>query len=241
MASMGYESRVISFGHALTEVWSNQHRKWVAMDAELDHHFEKDGVPLSTVDLVKENFAESPSRVCIVRGPEYCGPESPTLAHLRVRELSVADTIKWFNTHLEMIDLRNDWLTNHYFPGHPLRSDKNSLVYTEPRLTTPQHFHNRLRQHTSDENEFNWTLNQAEVLVCGPVDDAVDVVFRTVTPNFKCFEIIIDGQYVNQSERPEYRWQLHNGSNVLTVTPINQFGIRGAESLLKLTLDAGKK
>ncbi len=238
MLSMGHQARVIAFGHAITEVWSNQHRKWVAMDAELDHHFEKNGVPLSTVDLVKENCADAPTTVRIVRGPEFCGGENPTMAHLRVRALAAADTVKWYKTHMELIDLRNDWMTNHYFPGHPRRSEANSLVYSEPRLALPRHFHNRMRKQTSDESDFNWTLNQAEILVDGPVDDTVNLTFRTVTPNFKCFEIVVDGQRMSQCEKSDFRWPLHDGTNTLTVRPVNQFGIRGVESSMSLTRES---
>ncbi len=46
LLSLGHQARIVSVEHGMTEVWSNQHRKWIVMDAELDHHFEKDGVAI---------------------------------------------------------------------------------------------------------------------------------------------------------------------------------------------------
>src|SRR5262249_10953796 len=35
----------------VNEVWSNEHAKWVLVDAKYDIHFERDRVPLSALDL----------------------------------------------------------------------------------------------------------------------------------------------------------------------------------------------
>ena len=33
--------------HSVTEIWSNQHRKWVMLDPTSNMYLEKDGVPLN--------------------------------------------------------------------------------------------------------------------------------------------------------------------------------------------------
>ncbi len=42
--------------HAINEVWSNQYRKWFVSDAKFDFHFEKNGVPLSALEIRDEYF-----------------------------------------------------------------------------------------------------------------------------------------------------------------------------------------
>src|SRR5207253_2059224 len=43
LLSMGYQSRLVSIGHGMVEVWSNQYQKWVTMDAELNFHYVRHG------------------------------------------------------------------------------------------------------------------------------------------------------------------------------------------------------
>ncbi len=59
LQSMGFPARVINAnlgtwgGHELTEVWSNDHAKWVLLDANFDTHFvdRATGEPLSALEL----------------------------------------------------------------------------------------------------------------------------------------------------------------------------------------------
>jgi hypothetical protein len=210
------------------------------MDAELDHHFEKDGVPLNMVELLGENFGGQPTRVRIVRGRRGPGEENPTMVHLKLAELPVVSTVAWFNRPLDLVELRNDWMTNHYFSGHPARSEDNSLVYRDPRLADPVGFEQRLRPQTSRADEFYWTLNQAEILARPESGAALPLAFRTVTPNFAHYEIAVDGQPQPPCPTPEFRWRLHGGVNTLAVRSVNQFGVRGIESSVTLTVTPGE-
>jgi hypothetical protein len=62
MVSMGYVVRDLgidrnhedlgrSMHHGVNEVWSNDYAKWVLLDAKYDIHFERDGIPLSALEL----------------------------------------------------------------------------------------------------------------------------------------------------------------------------------------------
>jgi hypothetical protein len=238
LLSMGYQARLVSIDHGMVEVWSDQFRKWVAMDAELNHHFEKDGIPLNMVELLEENYAAKPTRVRIVRGQQSWGDENTTMVHLKLKELDPQDTIRWFDRHLDVAEMRNDWMTNHYFRGHPARSEANSLIYVNPHLERPIAFEKRLRPRTRRVDEFYWTLNQAEILARRRIDEVLDLAFDTVTPNFECFEILVDGRVRSRTGAPTFRWRLHEGENTLAVRTVNRFGVPGIESSLKLTLSA---
>jgi hypothetical protein len=237
VASLGFESRIVSVGHAVVEVWSNQFEKWILMDAEFDHHFEKDGVPLNIVEMLEENYTTG-EEVQLVSGRRFPMPENPTMVHLKLERLTAAECIPWFNAPIEIADLRNDWLTNHYFPGHPQRSEGNSLVYIDPRVEVSGEvaFRNRMRPAAENKSELYWTLNQAEILFRGWIENDLELEFGTVTPNFQCFEIMIDGAEPIRHASSQYRWRLHEGSNTLAVRPKNKFGVKGIESAVELSV-----
>jgi hypothetical protein len=76
LSAMGYVARNVlvdrdhrdldkSAHHGVNEVWSNDHAQWVLLDAKYDIHFERDGVPLSALELheaVRGTGVEASSR-----------------------------------------------------------------------------------------------------------------------------------------------------------------------------------
>jgi len=129
------------------------------------------------------------------------------------------------------VDMRNDWLTNHYFRGHPVRSDRASLFWVDENLPPAFHF----KQETSRVEDFYWTLNQAEIWAKnGNSDGEIGLRFRTFTPNFSRFEILLDGTQKIEWKDASYTWKLHPGMNSVSIRPINQFGVRGIESYVKI-------
>ena len=82
MNALGYVSRRIAVGpggnantyeasghHGVNEIWSNSLCKWFVSDAEDDCHFEKDGVPLSALEIRDEVLRNGASEVQVVQGP----------------------------------------------------------------------------------------------------------------------------------------------------------------------------
>jgi len=78
--AMGYVTRCLNAGpggkeglltghHGMCEVWSNDLRKWVIVDSEHDAHFEKDGVPLSALEIRDEVIRNGGTDVFRVDGP----------------------------------------------------------------------------------------------------------------------------------------------------------------------------
>lgn len=238
-ASLGHEARLLSIGHGLVEIWSNQFEKWVVMDVELDHHFEKNGIPLDAAQMVAANF-EGCEGIRLIRGTKFPLPENPPMVYLKMKNLTAANCIPWFKHPIQFVDLRNDWLTNHYFPTHPKRSESNSLVYIDPRLIgniPPEAmYRSRNWDETRQKSDAYWTLNQAELYVRSWDGDSLELAIDTVTPNFQVFEIVLDGQEARKHPSSFFRWPLHPGKNTLTVRPINQMGVEGIESKAELIL-----
>jgi hypothetical protein len=240
MLSVGHQARLMSAnGHGSVEVWSNQFKKWVLMDAELNQHLEKDGIPLNMGELLDENYIDGPTRVRVIRG-QQTSDENTTMAHLRVPEIAATELVTWYKCPLNIVDMRNDWMTNHYFRGHPARSERNSLIYLDPRLDRPVLYDDRLRPVTRDKETFYWTLNQVHIQTKYP--DAIRQVslhFDTVTPNYQCYEYRVDNGEIRKTSDPTLVWKLHPGKNSFSIRAVNLFGIRGPESGVELAVGAG--
>ncbi len=79
--AMGYVTRCVFAGagapegrlsgaHGMCEVWSNSLMKWVIVDSEHDSHFEKEGVPLSALEIRAEAIRNGGADVVRVDGPD---------------------------------------------------------------------------------------------------------------------------------------------------------------------------
>ncbi len=237
LLSMGHQARLVSSDHGMLEVWSNQYGKWVLMDAELNLHYELNGVPLGGLELRQLVIDGKNDEVQIQYGEQTSGDLRTTFVHLKVWELAPGAIING-NVPFDIADLRNDWMTNYYFRGHPARSDAASLTYDDKAVSEEFRVLHAQRPRSRDLRQFNWTLNQAEVLVRKntPAGSAaeLELAFRTVTPNFDYFEIVVDQSQVYRTAASSFRWMLHPGRNSLRVRPVNRFGVPGIESALVL-------
>jgi hypothetical protein len=187
------------------------------------------------MEMRDENFAPKPSRARILRGNQSSGDENTTMAHLKVKEIPVEAMIKHHLIDLAIVDMRNDWLTNHYFAGHPRRSDSDGLTFEAPLMEPPKDLWKRHCPHTANRDDMYWTLNQSEIWVRESSSaDRLDLVLRTVTPNFDFFEIRIDDARPIHSPGGSFSWPLHEGENALSVVTVNKFGVRGIPSTLIL-------
>ena len=55
---------------SLTKVWLNGYNKWFLSDAKYDHHFEKDGIPLSALEIRDEYLKNKAADIVLVKGPD---------------------------------------------------------------------------------------------------------------------------------------------------------------------------
>ena len=80
MNTYGYVTRCLGAGpgvrggpdghHGVNEVWSNQFGKWYLSDAKYDHHFEKNGIPLSALEIRDEFLKNEAADVLMAKGPD---------------------------------------------------------------------------------------------------------------------------------------------------------------------------
>lgn len=84
LAALGYPARYVEIGpvdnpyaHYPIEFWSNQFNKWVLLDADFNLHFERNGVPLSALDVHDAVLAGTADAVEVVEGAFRDGHPSP--------------------------------------------------------------------------------------------------------------------------------------------------------------------
>src|SRR4030095_5792097 len=56
--------------HSVTEIWSNQHRKWVMLDPTSNLYLETNGVPLNAYEIRQECFHRDGTNLVFVVGQE---------------------------------------------------------------------------------------------------------------------------------------------------------------------------
>ena len=80
MNAFGYVTRTLGAGpgvkggpdghHGINEIWLNQYDKWFLSDAKYDHHFEKNGIPLSALEIRDEYLKNKAADIVKVKGPD---------------------------------------------------------------------------------------------------------------------------------------------------------------------------
>lgn len=80
MNSYGYVTRCLGAGpgvkggpdghHGINEIWSNKFHKWFLSDAKYNHHFEKNGIPLSALEIRDEYLKNKAADVVLVKGSD---------------------------------------------------------------------------------------------------------------------------------------------------------------------------
>jgi hypothetical protein len=93
MNAYGYVTRCLGSGpgvkdeadghHGMNEIWLNKYQKWFLSDAKFNHHFEKNGVPLSALEVRDEYLKNKAADIDLVKGPERISIEIDSLKDVK--------------------------------------------------------------------------------------------------------------------------------------------------------------
>jgi len=231
--SLGFQGRLLTLSsdgysrdHAVTEFWSNTYRKWVMFDPDFNLYYASKGEPLNVLEVHNLVSEGKGGLIRVVKG-----------AHRPIQELEsrIPELFRYFRYF--KVDLRNDWLTNHYFPGHPARSDKATLYWPDRREPVILHFNTE----ANTVADLYWDLNNVYLQFRRDLSPGgrLSVSLQTITPNFSHYEIGDDTGKIVKSSSSRYGWTLHAGHNSLSVRPVNLFGVKGIESKVAVSIRQG--
>jgi len=232
--AMGLQARLVVLrdnnkcygGHFVCEVWSNEFKKWIMMDPDLDVHFEKDGIPLNVLELHNLWLRDELGKVKQVSG-------KANINHPLGSDWSL-DYLKRGGYRYWGIVLRNDQLPS-LTPG-PVEHGwvayhwngflwwSNKVPFELPQFAL----------HSNRTADFYWTLDQVTIdLYYSTEPGELLVQLTTFTPNFDKFLVKTDDK--DWEEKPFlFKWILHEGRNKLLAKVRNKFGVNGIISSVEI-------
>jgi len=225
---LGVDSDHLVFGrsnhHGMNEVWSNKYAKWVLFDAKYDIHYERDGVPLSVLEVHQAVRSDLGKAIVKVQGPErrevpMKGLEYPTSSVLSYWWVSYTPGLRTFTGKSEgsgiVVFDSDDFRRTRWFRDGP-DDLREHWAYGANAFIRVQ-----------DRDEINWTVGVPDVELRRVARSELDVVLTSVTPNLETYRVRMgDGSWQNIPGN-QWRWRLGMGENTLAVRTRNQFGVEG--------------
>jgi len=236
------------YWHAVADVWSNDHAKWVLVDGNFACYFEDArGVPMSIFELQAALLSGRTDGVRQV----YCGGYSKATLPIFKRYPNFRDDwivetyghLRIFR-HMDMLMANNllspSWEPSRIGPNGDHRGAKRVYYVPpvegfKPFLSNGQHYETTRRRRDVD-----WTLNDVELTLPGDgasvPGPAVRVAVETFAPSLDCFLVRTDGGDWRNVPPDEQRghdatltveWPLHRGLNTLEVRTRNALGRLG--------------
>jgi len=191
----GYITRTLGAGpgvkggpdghHGIDEVWLNDYNKWFLSDAKYDHHFEKNGIPLSSLEIRDEYLRNKAVDIIKVKGPDRipidADPETGTKKERSAQTYTWIEFhryndlfTKWPNEKYQLIMYEDDFFDNNTW----IWGDKPHWAYAKPEFMVK----------VKDRDAIEWTPNtiDSKVIIDG---NKATIDLTSETPNLKEYQI----------------------------------------------------
>jgi hypothetical protein len=217
--------------HSVTEMWSNQHRKWVMFDPTSNMVLETNGVPLNAWEIRQEWFYRGGTNLVFVVGKE----------RKEYRKSDLPIVLGYFNEFGELA-VHPDELDKYGFVGYIPNTDLMEAGYdyakmfiTKDALCDGTKWHVRALPANPAVDPY-FPIGQA-ALSLRTEGGKLQVALKTLTPNLKRFEVRVEGGEWKPSE-PNFAWSLRAGMNRLEARTVNQFGVVGPVSTAEVEVNS---
>jgi hypothetical protein len=234
-----------SANHTVTEVWVNELRKWVVLDAMYDSHHEKNGVILSSAEICQEWLANGGNDVINCQGPE----RTQVARARRNRNLLHGESGGYF--------WRKHVLAHDPFGGMgsvesdiqvcPIGEAHKGKTWFQGQPPDEYPVHTMLRgaliftERSADVNPDIGTCQLTFLNEDG--GGKVRIRVGTFTPAFEAVLTSVDGGDYVAVERTKDNargfnvlWNLHEGENALKVRTRNEYGMLGYPTTMRVVL-----
>jgi hypothetical protein len=253
MNSYGYITRCVGAGpgvkggpdghHGVNEIWSNKFHKWFLSDAKYNHHFEKDGIPLSALEIRDEYLKNRAADIVLVKGTSRAPIESDGVANQK------GEMIQWTKERFAQTYTWIEWESgNNRFTGWPDPGDaidhlnmyaddffkNNTWIWdNKPHWGYKTEFMIPIE----DRSAFEWTPNtvKADVMIEG---EKALIKLYSVTPNLKSYQMKLSSENEWQDVRDSLELELSSDRNEISFRTVNLAGVTGIPS--KIVVARGK-
>lgn len=235
MNAFGYVTRTLGAGpgvkegpnghHGINEIWLNSYNKWFLSDAKYDHHFEKNGIPLSALEVRDEYLKNKAADIVVVKGPGRTPTEVDPETGTR-RERS-AQTYTWIEFH-GYNDMFTSWpkhqelllmYEDDYFKNNTWYwGEGPHWAYAKPEFMV----------RVSDRNAIEWTPNTIASSVAVEGRKAV-IELTSDTPNLKEYQMKSGQTGEWQAAGARIEQELKGKEQELLFRTVNLAGVTGRE------------
>lgn len=254
MNSHGYVTRCLGVGpgvrggpdvhHGTNEIWSNTYGKWFVSDAKYDHHFEKNGIPLSALEIRDEYLKNRGADILMIKGPGRQAAQSIRLLNRQGERYdrpaeSFVQSYTWLswersnNRYTGWPSNRNDISHGNYY------SDTFSIRNTWIREGKKHWAYDTPYMHLVDSRTaLEWTPNviSSAVTLNGAV---AKVRLESETPGFLRYEMNRDG--LGWKPAGDYMEIRVRGQETrLSFRSVNVFEVAGPEHEVVIRRKSGK-
>jgi hypothetical protein len=254
-AALGWQSRKIgvdrkhgpegmgSEHHGVAEVWSNQFRKWVVIDAQSNLHFEKAGLPLSAWEIRAEWLKDGAKSVEHVVGvPPRAVKKNPAILFWNHAE---DETSIYFWLYVEDRVLASK--SGHTEPARlifPQDKANASLIWyqnSDPGTKGSEIHQGYLRNRfvtTERIEDVYWTVGVTEATLTGVANQSIHLSLDSYCPNRTGYEVSHDGVRWEPVKNEQFvPWLLKPKWNTLRLRTVSRGGVTGPETSLLLFLE----
>ncbi|HEX5025530.1 MAG TPA: transglutaminase-like domain-containing protein [Agriterribacter sp.] len=203
MNAYGYITRCVGAGpggqdgqdghHGINEIWLNSYHKWFLSDAKYNSHFEKNGIPLSALEVREEYLKNRAADIIRVTGPGRTPVDADTGYNMNKEEFARTYTwlewdmyntryTAWPNDSAQLIMYKDAYFTNHRW----IWDGKPHWAYNSAYMNL-----------VSDRKAIEWTPNTiaSKVTIEG---NKARIELTSNTPNLKTYRM---------RETPDENWK----------------------------------
>jgi hypothetical protein len=239
--SYGYVTRRLGIGpglpeegfdghHAVNEVWVNSLAKWVAVDAKYDLHFEKDGIPLSALEIRDEVWKNRGRDLTPAFGPER-KPTDPRMNSPFWGRWATPIVYRWLS-----------WETStNRFTAYPAAPSSTLVMYDDP-IFRENTWYRDGKPHwaygtpyllkIANRHWIYWTPN----VISAKVDftgKQVRIQLESFTPNFKTYQMRVgDGPWQDCDEL--LQMDVKESVQHYAFRAVNLFGVTGPPHVIEV-------
>ncbi|GAB1429329.1 hypothetical protein MASR2M18_01600 [Ignavibacteria bacterium] len=236
LQAMGYPARVIELhskgvsygvakGHVAAEVWNNDLRKWIYLDAQTNAAWKYGNMFLNAAELRDMILDDRLDSVQM-----YVFPSS----WLMREQVYPGEWIKYFYYLYYRLE-------NHYAEDPESMTGLAPLCYLRPNQTPELLYQGLPRSLETTANFYKvypvLNIVHADITQVSINSSEIDLKFEQAMPSFSRYAINSNGMESFQSD-DEFKWHIQHGKNTITVRAVNQAGIMGPPMIIELNYDA---